>query len=102
MQKLMINQDVYIITEAFKKMHPADAIASKYYEIVKCKVTSIPQGNFKEYKLLNGGDIYWKQRQSIYELYDQAVEAANRIADKYDNTWSKFEPPIYRPWKESR
>ena len=97
MNKLIQNQTVWYIVEDFKPFH---------YRIAKCKVKSVPNGRLKEYCLHEKREhhpkkVYWMQRSSIYETYDEAVKAAERISDKYDHTWSGIMgTKVQRPWRE--
>lgn len=98
--RLMIDQDVYIVVEAFKS---GEVTSEFYYEIIKCKVKMIPTGKFREYQLIHKGDLYWRKRETIHETYQEAVEVADRMADRYDSIWSRLDGhKLYRPWKEGK
>lgn len=100
MQKLMIGQSVYIITEAYRRYNENDVIDHMYYKIAKYKVVEVPNGGLREYKLQNKGKLYWKTRNCIYETYQEAVKVAEFMSDEYDRIWSKLDKrKLYRHWR---
>ncbi len=98
--KLLKDSDVYIIVEKFKR-YPTDAVIEhSYQDIQKVRVKELPGKAFREYKLISNGKIYWRSRKDIYETYAEAVEVAERNADRWDNIWLELMGyKTLRPWR---
>lgn len=101
MQKLEKGQTVYVVAEAWRY---DDYIARSYYDILKCKVDSLPREGLREYRLVSRSkpiQVFFRTRGTIYETYAGALEVAKSEADKEDarNKLYGINTRTYRPWE---
>lgn len=89
MKKLEVGMTVYYITEAWSPYR---------YRIAECKVRTLPYGRYKEYCLNEGGHLYYSQRQRIYTSFEEAVEVATKITDRYERVWNT---KLIREWESA-
>ena len=94
--KLEVGWRVYYITEKFKPYG---------FHIAKCEVKKVPiRKGHKEYCLIEKPwkkplKMYWVPAKNIHLTYEEAVTAAEKIADKYDRTWGWMET-CHREWRD--
>lgn len=105
--KITQGQIVWLVVEDYKKQFDDDVIARRYYRIAKCEVTRCPAGHFKEFELIEKDHkprkMYFKTHKQFHDIYENAVEQAERMADSEDDWYFKHyhqAKKIIRPWRD--